>query len=54
MKPSQIHKEISWAAYLASTTLKVKVITNNTDDDDDDDDDDDNALTPVAAIIAAT
>ena len=52
MKPSQIHKEISWAAYLASTTLKVKVITNNTDDDDDDDDD--NALTPVAAIIAAT
>jgi len=52
MKPSQIHKEISWAAYLASTTLKVKVITNNTDDDDDDDDN--NALTPVAAIIAAT
>jgi hypothetical protein len=56
MKPSQKHKENIWAAYLASTTLKVKVITNNNDDDgdDDDDDDDNNALTPVAPIIAVT
>jgi len=52
MKPSQRHKENSWAAYLASTTLKVKVIKNNNDDDDDDDDN--NALTPVAPIIAVT